>query len=33
VNGDAMYMPWAPPAAASITGGAPHGSMPMILPL
>ena len=26
-------MPLAPPAAASITGGAPHGSMPMILPL
>ena len=32
-NGDAMYMPSAPPAAAWITGGAPHGSMPMIFPV
>src|SRR5579862_2369139 len=32
MNGEAMYMPFAPPAAAAITGGAPHGSMPMILP-
>ena len=32
-NGEAMYMPLAPPAAAVITGGAPHGSMPMILPV
>src|SRR5689334_12364351 len=32
-NGEAMYIPSAPPAAASITGGAPHGSMPMILPV
>ena len=31
-NGEAMYMPLAPPAAAVITGGALHGSMPMILP-
>src|ERR1700735_1599467 len=33
MNGEAMYMPSAPPAAAAITGGALHGSMPMILPL
>src|SRR5580692_11143697 len=33
MNGEAMYMPSAPPAAAAITGGALHGSMPMILPV
>src|ERR1700748_338986 len=32
-NGEAMYMPSAPPAAAAITGGAPHGSMPISLPV
>ena len=32
-NGEAMYMPSAPPAEAVITGGAPHGSMPISLPV
>ena len=32
-NGEAMYMPSAPPAAAEITGGALHGSMPISLPV
>ena len=32
-NGEAMYMPLAPPAEAAITGGAPHGSMPISLPV
>src|SRR5580693_7580517 len=32
-KGEAMYMPLAPPADAWSTGGAPHGSMPMILPV
>ena len=32
-NGEAMYMPSAPPDAAVITGGALHGSMPISLPV